>query len=65
MLAEPQFVEGGHEFTLTEKSILDDDALCERYVEEIPVLLINDRVHNYWRIDADRLRNALREATAV
>ena len=42
-----------------EKSILDDAALHERFVEEIPVVLINDRVHNYWRIDPARLRAAL------
>jgi len=42
-----------------ERSILDDAALHERFVEEIPVVLINDRVHNYWRIDPARLRTAL------
>ena len=42
-----------------ERSILDDAALHERFVEEIPVVLINDRVHNYWRIDPVRLRSAL------
>ena len=42
-----------------EKSILEDAALHERFVEEIPVVLINDRVHNYWRIDPARLRTAL------
>lgn len=46
--------------TLTEVSILDDAELHEKYVEEIPVLLIDGRVHNYWRIDPDRLRRALR-----
>jgi len=30
-----------------------------RYSEEIPVLLINGKVHNYWRIDPVRLRQAL------
>lgn len=45
--------------SLDEVSILDDPALYERFVEEIPVVLINDRVHNYWRIDAARLKNAL------
>jgi hypothetical protein len=48
---------------LSEVSILDDAALHEKYVEEIPVLLINGRVHNIWRIDPDRLRTALRKAT--
>jgi hypothetical protein len=47
--------------TLDEVSILDDAALHERYVEEIPVLLINGRVHNYWRIDPARLTTALLE----
>jgi len=42
-----------------ERSILDDAALHERFVEEIPVVLINDRVHNYWRSDPVRLRTAL------
>jgi hypothetical protein len=47
-----------------ETSILDDAALYDRYVEEIPVVLINGSVHNIWRVDADRLRGALQEATA-
>ena len=47
--------------TLVERSILDDPELLERYVEEIPVVLINDRVHNIWRVDADRFRTALKE----
>ena len=49
--------------TLTELSIADDAELADRYAEEIPVVLINDRVHNVWRVDPDRLRAALQEAT--
>jgi len=45
--------------TLEEKSILDDEALLARYSEEIPVLMIDGRVHNIWRIDPERLRTAL------
>lgn len=45
-----------------ELSILDDRALWENYAEEIPVVLINGRVHNIWRIDPVRLRTALLEA---
>jgi len=44
---------------IAELSILDDPALHERYVEEIPVLLIDGTVHTYWRVDADRLKTAL------
>jgi glutaredoxin len=46
-----------------EKSILDDPALNARYWDEIPVVLINDEVHNIWRIDPVRLRAALVAAT--
>jgi glutaredoxin len=49
------------EVILEERSILDDAELHERYVEEIPVLLLNGKVHNYWRIDPLRLRTALLE----
>lgn len=49
--------------TLDEVSILDDAALSDKYAEEIPVLLINGKVHNYWRIDPVRLTNALLELT--
>ncbi len=48
---------------LQERSILDDADLHERYWDEVPVVLVNDRVHTIWRVDADRLRTALREVT--
>ncbi|PPF30782.1 thioredoxin family protein [Rathayibacter tritici] len=45
---------------VSEVSILDDSELHERYVEEIPVVLIDGRVHTFWRVDPERLRRALR-----
>ena len=54
----------GASVTVNELSIFDDPELEERYVEEIPVVLINDRVHNIWRVDPARLKAALLEATA-
>ena len=50
--------------SIEELSILDHPDLHEKYVEEIPVLLLNGAVHNIWRVDAERLRRALQEATA-
>nr|KGA07268.1 MAG: hypothetical protein GM42_1890 [actinobacterium acMicro-1] len=44
-----------------ELSIDDDENLANRYREEIPVVLIDNEVHNFWRIDADRLDRALTE----
>lgn len=49
--------------TLSELSILDDAELHAKYVEEIPVLLVDGAVHNIWRVDPDRLRIAIRKAS--
>lgn len=46
---------------LTEVNILEDQALLEKYGEEIPVLQINGATHAYWRIDSERLTNAIAE----
>ncbi len=54
--------DGRPSVSIVEKSILDDPELHERYVEEIPVVLIGGRVHTYWRVDPARLRTALLEA---
>lgn len=42
-----------------ERSILDDPALEAEYAEEIPVVLVDGRVHAIWRVDPDRLGVAL------
>jgi uncharacterized protein YutE (UPF0331/DUF86 family) len=47
--------------SITQHNILDDAELASRYSEEIPVLLINGTVHNYWRIDEERFMRALIE----
>ena len=47
------------EVAFEEKSILDDPVLLDAYAEEIPVVLIDGRVHTIWRVDESRLRAAL------
>jgi hypothetical protein len=42
-----------------EVNMLDDPALVERYAEMIPVTLVDGLQHDYWRVDAARLRAAL------
>jgi len=37
----------------------DDPELNERYGEMVPVVLIDGRQHDYWRISEARLRQAL------
>jgi len=45
--------------TVRELSILDDEELAARYAEQIPVVLVDGAVHDFFRVDADRLRGAL------
>jgi glutaredoxin len=49
---------------LQEINILEDQALLEKYGDEIPVLQINGATHAYWRIDAGRLMETLKNLTA-
>ncbi len=42
-----------------ELSILDDPELADRYWEQIPVTLVDGVQHDFWRVDAARLRAAL------
>lgn len=44
----------------TEVDVDEDPALLDRYAEEIPVTLVDGRQHDFWRVDPDRLRAALR-----
>jgi glutaredoxin len=45
--------------TFEEVSIDGDPALTERFGEEIPVTFVDGRQHDFWRVDATRLRASL------
>lgn len=53
--------DGAPAVAVEELSILDDADLHEKYVEEIPVVLVDGRMHTYWRVDPARLRTAILE----
>jgi glutaredoxin len=36
-----------------------DPDLLDRHSEQVPVVLVDGRVHDFWRVDADRLTRAL------
>jgi hypothetical protein len=59
VMREIEATDAARRIELDELSILDDETLRARYAEEIPVLLIDGEVHNYWRIDPVRLKTAL------
>jgi hypothetical protein len=46
-----------------ELSILDDEGLNDRYWEQIPVILVDGKQHDFWRVDEGRLRLALTSGT--
>lgn len=43
-----------------ETDISGDEGLTRQYGEEIPVVLIDGRVHTFWKVDAARFAAALR-----
>lgn len=43
-----------------EVSIAGDPELERRFGEEVPVTFVDDRQHDFWRVDPARLRAALR-----
>ena len=51
------------EFDFTVEIILIDGnlALEKKYGEEVPVILINGKPHDFFRIDKDRFRNAMQK----
>jgi glutaredoxin len=42
-----------------EQDITGDAELTRRYTDQIPVTFVDGRQHDFWRVDADRLRAAL------
>jgi hypothetical protein len=44
---------------LVERNILEEPQLAARYADDIPVVLVDERLHGRWRIDADALREDL------
>lgn len=46
--------------SFTEVDIDTDPALLERFTDEVPVTFVDGRQHDFWRVDPQRLRTALR-----
>ena len=46
-------------FILEIKLIDGDSELEKKYGEQVPVILIDDQPHDYWRVDLDRFTSAI------
>jgi len=47
-------------FELDIKLIDNDINLQEEYGEQVPVILIEGKVHDYWRVDLERFTKAVK-----
>ncbi len=47
-------------FNLEIKFIGDDAVLEQEYGEQLPVILINNKIHDYWRVDLVRFTKAIK-----
>ncbi len=47
------------QFDIEKRFIEGDLVLEEKYGEKIPVILIDGRHHDFWRVDPDRFRSSL------
>ena len=45
--------------TWVERDVEADPEDARRYLDLVPVVLLDGEVHDYWRVDADRLEGAL------
>ncbi|QIK74509.1 glutaredoxin family protein [Nocardioides piscis] len=46
--------------TFTEVDVDADPELRDRFGDEVPVTFVDGRQHDFWRVDPQRLRSALR-----
>jgi glutaredoxin len=48
------------DFELDIKLIDDDFKLQEEFGEQVPVILIDGKAHDYWRVDLERFTKAIK-----
>ena len=49
-----------YEFTLNVILIDNNNELEKEFGEQVPVILINNKIHDYWRVDLDRFTKAIK-----
>jgi glutaredoxin len=52
-------VKGSDNFSLEIKLIDNDSELQKEYGEQVPVILIDEKIHDYWRVDLIRFTKAI------
>jgi glutaredoxin len=49
-----------YKFTLNIILIDNNNELEKEFGEQVPVILINNKIHDYWRVDLDRFTKAIK-----
>jgi glutaredoxin len=49
-----------YKFTLNVILIDNNNELEKEFGEQVPVILINNKIHDYWRVDLDRFAKAIK-----
>lgn len=52
---------GELKFELDIKLIDEDLKLQEEFGEQVPVILIEGKIHDYWRVDLERFKKAVKD----
>ena len=53
-------VKDQHKFELEIKLINDLPELEQEYGEQVPVIMIDNKIHDYWRVDIERFTRAIK-----
>ena len=59
-IAQIQSVKPDLNFNLEIKLIDGNPALEKQYGEQVPIILIDNQPHDYWRVDLDRFTAAIK-----
>ena len=54
------FVKNQLKFDLEIKLINDLPELEQEYGEQVPVIMIDNKIHDYWRVDIERFTKAIK-----
>jgi glutaredoxin len=53
-------VNNDYKFTLNIILIDNDSKLEKEFGEQVPVIFINNKIHDYWRVDLERFTTAIK-----
>ena len=49
-----------YEFNLEVLLIDNDNELEKEFGEQVPVIMIDNKIHDYWKVDLERFTNAIK-----